>query len=133
MGSITSGPDSITVVAGQPLNRQIRAVGVKDVWPTLDAFELRAQLRTGSGTSARLIANLHDYMTKVFDGDDLVITWTMSGAQTRTLYGKVWGLFKTGYFNIILSDPGDEDAKALIVPLVSVRGVDTTTTAEGSV
>lgn len=129
--SITN--NELTMTSGRPLSQVIRVVDAKNIWPTVEELEVRAQLRTGKSTSDALIANLHDYMTWVFDVDDLVISWTMTGEETRDLYALTWGYFKTGYFNVIVSDIGTVDGRALVVPTVSLKAVPTTTTASGDV
>jgi hypothetical protein len=127
--SITN--NDLTMTSGRPLSQIIRVVDAKLIWPTLVELEVRAQLRTGKTSNDALIANLHDYMTWDFDDDDLVITWTMTGEQTRDLYALTWGELKRGYFNVIVSDTGTEDARALVVPTVTLKAVSTTTAASG--
>lgn len=110
----------IEITAGKSFNKQIRVVDAKNVWATLDVFEIRAQLRTGPDSDDLLVENLHDFMTeKAFDTDpdhdkDLLITWRMTGADTQALYDKEWGFFHRGYFNIAISDIGTTDSRSLV-------------------
>lgn len=129
---VTIVNDHLKMTAGRPFNQVIRIVGAKSVWPELDQLEVRAQLRTEKDSEGSLIADLHTYMTPTFDENDLLITWVMTGKQTRDLYALNWGYFKEGYFNVIVSDTGLDDARALVVPTVTLKAVDTTTSAGGS-
>lgn len=134
--STTVDEEVITITAGKPLSQVIRISGAAAVWAELNDLEVRAQLRSGKSEQDSLIVNLHEYMTWEFDGDeeedeDLVITWVMTGEETRALYALKWGFFKKGYFNLIVSDIDDSDSRALVVPTVTVIAVDTTTTASG--
>lgn len=63
--------------------------------------------------------------------DDIVVTWSMTGAQTRELYALEWGSSKIGYANLVFSDVGPTDARAASSPLWEIRAIDAPTTAEG--
>lgn len=126
-----SADNCLTMFAGKPFSQIIRVPDAKLMWPNLEDFEVRAQLRTGKSIKDLLISNLHLFMTWDFDDNDLVITWAMPGEKTRELYNKRWGYFKTGYFNVVVSDIGVVDAKALVVPTVTLTIKDITTTAVG--
>ncbi len=123
---------TLTLISGRPFIQTVRVSGAKNVWSNIGLLEVRAQLRTGERTTDPLIANLHDFMTWAFDVNDLVITWAMTGDETRDLYVLQWGRFKKGYFNLIVSDTGIIDARALVVPTITVQAVDTTTKADGT-
>jgi hypothetical protein len=126
-------PDNIlSMTAGAPFHQRIRMVGVKSIWSTVELLEVRAQMRVGPKSSDDLIVNLHDFMTYSFVGDDLVIDLDMTGGQTRALYTLQWGPFKKGYFNVIASDVGVEDARSVVVPTVTIQITGTTTSAEGN-
>lgn len=120
---------TLIITAGKPFLRVFRMPDVINIWPTIDLLEVRAQLRAGKTTTDPLISNLHDFMTWDFELNDLVITWSMSGNDTRVLYDLLLPYFKKGSFNIIVSDVGMSDVNALVVPTINVKGVDTTTTA----
>lgn len=121
----------LTIVAGSPWHYDIVIKDGKNIWATLAAFEVRAQLRATVSTSGYLISNLHDFMVKDYNDNDIVIDWSMTGAQTRALYALRWGRNKTGYVNIVISDPGEDDAHALVFPPFQMVCKDTTTTGSG--
>lgn len=125
---------SLTMTAGKPFSQKIRVTDGKDVWPNLGDFEVRAQLRAGRTTSDSLIANLHESMSSSFDANDIVIDWSLTGEDTRSMFGlSTWpAKRKRGFFNIILSDVGTVDGRALVVPTISLTMEDTTTTASDS-
>lgn len=110
--------------AGIPFARVIRVTDGKNVWGDLDDFEVRCQLRKGKSTTSGLILNLHDYMTVDFGGDDIVITWTMTGAEVRVFDAN-------GYYDLILSDTGTTDARAIRVLDGQVHVRNTITSAAG--
>jgi hypothetical protein len=121
-----------TLTAGRPFSQSIRVKNAKNIWPTLDLLEVRAQMRSGMGESDALIANLHDYMTCAFDENDLVVTLSMTGEQTRELYNRQWGTLRRGYFNIIISDVGTVDSRAIVVPLMTLWATNTTVRTSGA-
>lgn len=134
--------DALLITAGKVFTRVVRVVDGKNIWSDLDAFEVRAQLRQGKTTSTELIYNIHDDMEKSYGEDntefptgsnDILITWTWDGKKTRELFNLNWGKSKAkkGYCNIILSDTGDEDGRTIVVPVMTFKAVDTTTTAAG--
>lgn len=124
------------VRAGKPFHCSFRCVGLTAIWPDVDTLEVRAQMRQGKDTGTQLIANLHEHMTWSYDGDDLVIDWAMNGAETRALYAVDMGLHgKLGYLNVIVSDTGSDDERAVVIPsadafVVAVAPV--TTSAAGA-
>jgi hypothetical protein len=122
---------NLGMTAGKPFAQSIRITDANNLWDVLETLEVRAQLRAGKSTNTELIVNLHEYMTWVFDEDDLVITWVMTGEQTREIYELKWGPFKTGYFNVIVSDTGTVDERAIVVPTITLTISDTTTMADG--
>lgn len=50
-----------------PFNRTIRVVGGKDLWSSLDLFEVRCQLRASRVAGSPLIADLHPFMEPSFE------------------------------------------------------------------
>ena len=108
MVATSKTPVNLSIVGGLPYKRKFRLLNGTAVWPTLANFELRSQLRKQASVDADLLLNFADYMTPTIEGADIVITLTMTGAQTRSLPA-------TGYYDIILSDPGEDDAKAVCV------------------
>lgn len=104
----------LTITKGLPFSRVIRVTGGKNVWPELDDFEIRSELREKQLPTSQFIMALHVFMTAEYgtgdEADDILIHWEMTGADTRSIPSK-------GKFDIILSDPGVTDARA--IPVVS--------------
>lgn len=105
---------NFTMQAGVPFSRVIRVVDGKNIWATENTYEIRAQLRKTQHEDSELIAELHPFMSRAYDLNDIVITWTMTGADVRTL--------RRGNYDIVLSDVGVTDAKAvrILSGLISV-------------
>lgn len=99
--------------SGLPFTMQVRLVDGKNIWPTLDSFEVRSEFRTEQDTSSRLLSDLAPFMIPTYGVDDqandIIITWSMKGDETRP--------FKTvsGFFDIILSDPGVVDDRGILI------------------
>lgn len=93
--------------AGVPYARRIRVEDGKNVWSTLDAFEVHSEVRATASVNAPLHGNLGQYMTPSFDGNDIVIDLALTGQQTRTL--------QSGYYDVLLTDAGSADAKGLLI------------------
>lgn len=113
----------VLVTGGLPYGRRIRFEGVinNDLWPDLNSLEVRSELRVGKAYTTALIKDLRPYLTPVIEGSDLVVELNWTGADTRELVN--------GYFDIIVSDPGPEDARALRVGPFKVKVKSTTTGA----
>lgn len=111
--------------AGIPFARSIRITDGKNVWTNLGDFEVRSQLRTGRSPSYSLIVDLGQYMTKAFDGNDIVVTWSMTGEDVRDIT-------KNGYYDLIVSDLGVEDSRAILVLAGQIRVANTVTSAAGA-
>jgi len=125
------GADDLTITAGRPFRRLIHVPEARKLWTDVAELEVRAQMRAGKTTEAELIYNLHTFMSWVLDTDDLEIEWTMTGQQTRALHETMLKFNRKGYFNIVISDKGVVDARALVVPVMLLKSVDTTTRADG--
>jgi hypothetical protein len=98
--------------AGIPYRRRFRLVDGAAIWSTVESFEVRSQIRDKKDSSSELLGSLTPYLTKFIEGNDIVVQLEMTGAQTRTLP-------KKGYYDIIISDPGVEDDRA--IPISSGR------------
>jgi hypothetical protein len=96
----------LPIRAGLPFARRIRVVGGRATWPTLDSFEVRADVRSGASSSSPLRYDLRQHMAVAYDGDDIVIDLSMTGAQTRQAKG--------GNYDVLVSDAGAEDARAIV-------------------
>lgn len=110
-GAGTSGesttPVDLVLTAGLPYSRKIRVTGGTGVWPTLGDFEVRSQIRREQDSNSALLGDLKPYLTPSIDGLDIVLDLVLSGAQTKTI--------PSGYYDIVLSDPGAVDARAISV------------------
>ena len=100
-------PYAFRFQAGVPYAQTIRVTGAKATWPTLDAFEVRAQVRSGRTETSPLKDDLARFITASFDDDDILLTVSLTGQDTRA--------FKDGYYDIFISDPDTVDARAIRV------------------
>lgn len=101
----------LVVTAGLPYKRRFRVVGAKAIWPTLAEVEVRAHVRAGRQPTTALLVDLRPYLTLSSDVgiavNDILGELTMTGQQTRTLV--------SGYYDVVLSDVGAVDARAVRV------------------
>lgn len=97
----------LTIVKGLPYRRSIRVKGGVNVWPTVDDFEVRSQVRVSDDPSSTLKTDLAPYITARIDGLDIVLDLAMTGAESRTVLG--------GYYDIVVSDKGHTDLNAIRV------------------
>ena len=82
-------------------------------WWTADGdFEVLSQIREAEDYESPLLLDLTQFLTMTFvpgtDPDEVTIDLVMTGANTRLLK-------KSGYYDIILSDPFAVDEKAFVV------------------
>lgn len=106
-------PVPLEMVAGLPYAIRFRVTGVTAIWPTLDLLEVRGQVRKKDDPASPLVGNLTPYLVATIDGTDILVTLRLNGAQTRTM--------AKGYYDIVISDVGPDDDRALPVskgPLV---------------
>lgn len=101
-----SNPTTLALQAGEPYSATITVTNGKLVWATENLFEVRAQVRKYASESAALIVDLTDNLSAVYDGDDIVITLSLTGAETRALTKK------SGYYDVFVSDADVTDARA---------------------
>ena len=106
MAGSTNSSVELAMTAGLPYRRRIRVTGATSMWPTLDDFEVRSQIRAGRDVNSQFLHDLGQYITPSIEGDDIILTLELTGAQTRLLPVK-------GNYDVIISDPGVDDAKAL--------------------
>lgn len=97
---------SLELVAGEPYSARITVTDGKDVWATADLFEVRSQARRYQAETSTLIADFTPSLTKGYTANDIVITLTLTGEQTRQIAGK------SGFYDMFISDVGLTDAKA---------------------
>jgi hypothetical protein len=98
---IKSGlPFAKTIVATLPSGRS---------WWTLGSqFEVLAQIREAEDYSSPLILDIQNYITKTLSVDTVTLDLVMTGADTRQVT-------KSGYYDIVLSDTLQVDARAFVV------------------
>lgn len=118
-------PVPLDVTGGLPYSRKFRITNGVNIWSTVEAFEVRGQVRAKDKATAALVANLTPYLSREIDGNDIVVSLSMTGAATRTM--------NKGYYDILISDPGVEDAKALRVSEGPFNYDQVLTTAVGNV
>lgn len=111
----------LRIQPGVPYARTWRVVDGQNLWATLGAFEVRSEVRAAQAGGGSVLYDLGAHMTKALDGNDITVSLSLTGAQTRALAG--------GYYDIILSDTGTTDANALRIPGGRVRLGDTVTAA----
>lgn len=104
-GSLGNLGTKLNLKAGLPFSRRIVVRSGMGLWASLNLFEARMQLRELADRNSCIIADLSSYLTKSYDGEDIVINWSMTGSQTRSL--------QSGYYDLILSDVGSTDANAI--------------------
>lgn len=92
---------------GLPFTEQIRVRNGINVWATLDSFTIIFGLRETQDPNSRPIMSLTSYVTASYDGDDIVLVWSMSGVMTRAL--------RDGYYSLVLSDIGSNPSRAIEV------------------
>lgn len=114
-----SEPTDLAMQAGIPYARRIRITDGKNLWASLDAFEVRSQVRAGRQTSSPLKYDLTPHLTPSFDANDIVVDLVLTGAQTRTMVG--------GNYDMLVTDAGAVDAQGMRV-LHGTLTVEPTTT-----
>ena len=99
---ITSGlPFSKTITVSLPNGR--------DWWLLVSDFEVLAQIREGEDETTPLIMDLAPFFSVSFtDVDTVEIVLTLNGSKTRTIT-------KSGFYDIIMSDPLPTDVRAIKV------------------
>lgn len=117
-----SEPVDLNMQAGEPYARRIRLADGKTTWATLGDFEVRAQIRASRNTTAPLKGDLGPHLTPSYDGNDIVIDLSLTGAETRAQAG--------GYYDMFISDTGATDARAVRLLHGTVRVATAITAAE---
>jgi len=113
MEDTSAVPVDLEMTAGLPYKRRVRVSGAALIWPTQDSYEVRGQLRVGKLPTSQLIANLGQYLNAFIELGDIVVDIGLTGSQTRTL--------STGYYDLVLSDPGAIDARAIRILFGKVK------------
>lgn len=111
----------LELTSGLPYSRVVRVTGGTSIWPTLGDFEVRSQIRSGPSEDSTLLGSLMPYITPSIDGLDILVTIDMTGAETYNV--------PTGYYDIVLSDIGTTDVRAIPVLSGKVKVGSLTTAA----
>lgn len=120
MAGIPSTPVELSMVAGLPYQRRFRIVSGAKIWPDLETFEVKSQIRLRKTVDSELLKELTPFLTSAFDGDDITVDLILTGEQTRSMV--------KGYYDIVISDVGTVDARAMTIASGKVK-VGTTVTA----
>lgn len=113
MVSASGTPVDLELVAGLPYARRFRVTGAASIWPTVESFEIRSHIREGRNENTPLVGRLDLFLTSTIEGQDVVVDLTLTGEQTRSIV--------KGFYDIIISDPGTEDARALSISSGKVK------------
>lgn len=97
----------LNMTAGLPYNRRIRIKDGKNVWSLLGDFEIRSEVRVSESPTATLKTTLSSFFNASFDVNDIILDLNLTGKDTRSLSG--------GYYDVVLSDTGSVDARAIRV------------------
>ena len=104
------------VAMGQPLQRQFDIdlpIG-RDWWTALEDFEVSMKVREGrKNTSAETFDFFPFLDVTMPSADRVTIVLMMTGEETLTVKG--------GYYDLNLSNPGDEDARIFPIAVGAVR------------
>lgn len=98
---------TLDITGGLPYSRRIRITNGVNVWPTLDDFEVRSEVRASPHGASKLKATLSQFITPSIDGNDIVLDLQMTGSDTRAL--------SNGYYDIVVTDKGSTDLRGLRV------------------
>lgn len=97
----------LDIVGGLPYQRQIRIKNGTSIFPVLSQLEVKSQVRVAPDMDSTLRYTLTPHITPSIDGADIVLDLALTGQDTR--------LMPSGYYDIILSDPGAVDLRAIRV------------------
>lgn len=106
----------LTIQAGEPFSITVRLVNGKTVWTNLSDFEVRSQVRQQRNEAARLLLDLTPFLSAAFSTNDILVTLSLTGAETRLLATTA----PTGYYDMIVSDVGATDARAIMLIFGSI-------------
>lgn len=102
---------TLKITPGLPFKKEINIalpVG-RDWWTQLDEFEIFIQIRKDRRRESTLIKDLTSYLTITMpDANNVRVVISLTGEETRTLTS-------SGYYDILMSDPGTLDARAYIL------------------
>lgn len=95
----------LNATAGLPFSKAVRLANGKDIWGALEECEARMQIRVNEDPGSKLKYDFTSHLRLEFDLNDILIKWDLSGAETR--------LLKSGYYDLIISDAGPSDDRAI--------------------
>jgi hypothetical protein len=87
---------NLVLTQGVPYAQEFRFVGAAAVWPGAEGCQALAQVRERVTDSTVMLDLTPDLVVSV-DGDDVLVTLTLTGAQTRTLSAN-------GFYDLYLTD-----------------------------
>lgn len=102
-----AGSTRFDVKAGLPFARRVRITDGKNIWTDEGDFEARMQIRAVDRADGALRFDFTPFLSQSIDANDILIEWNLSGSQTREL--------KEGYYDLMISDVGEIDTKAIRV------------------
>lgn len=115
----------LRITAGLPFAKTITAnlpVG-RNWWLNLTDFEVLCQIREKDESNSPLVLDLLPYLTPSMpDLNTISIALVMTGADTMLL-------LKKGYYDMIVSDVSNEDARAYVILKGPVKRYTTITNA----
>jgi len=114
MVGTSSTPVDLVMTAGLPYNRRVRVLNAKNVWGESSLFEVRSQIRASRLSTSELLYDLGFHLVSTYDGIDILIELSLTGDQTRKLP-------KKGFYDMVISDVGKEDARAVPVLFGKVK------------
>lgn len=116
------------VTAGLPFAKTIVTTlpSGRDWWTMSNQFEIRFEVRKEAKESSTMILNMSPYLTVVFDAPDTVtIFWAMTGKETRLLT-------QSGAYDIVMSDAGQDDARANVLLKGTIKRLELVTAKEST-
>lgn len=112
----------LTFKAGIPYRRRWVLTDGTNLWADASDCEVRCQVRGGTSTSTVLKMDLTPHLSVTIEGDNVVATLLMTGADTRVAKG--------GYYDMVISDTGTTDARAVRLGRGKISVEPTPTSAE---
>jgi hypothetical protein len=99
------------ITSGLPCSRTITVTlpNGRSWWTSGSQFEVLSQIRESSDESSPLLLDLKQYLVVTFTAPNTVgIVLTISGTNTRRLK-------KSGYYDMVISDPLNTDDRAFVL------------------
>lgn len=90
-------------------------------WTEATDFEVDCQIKETKAQSSDLVYDLAPHISKSFDGWDVILSIYMTGEDTLDIAS-------SGYYDLVISDVGDTNARGFIVSRGNVTVCTTTST-----